>query len=183
MSKSEANLNTLADAMPPDIDICAGALLQRVCDLDLKLATAESCTGGLLASVLTDVKGCSHAFERGFVTYTDEAKHQLLGVPRELIESETAVSKLVAIRMAEGGLKNSSAHLCLAVTGYADDADGHVEAGIVHFALAVRSGPTRHVCREFGNIGRGKVRIAAIRAALKMIDAVLQDHFVTGRVA
>lgn len=183
VGEGQPNLDTLADAMPPEVDICAGALLQRVCDLDLKLATAESLTGGLLASILTDVKGCSHAFERGFVTYTDEAKHELLGVPLELMESETAVSTLVAIRMAEGGLRNSNAHLCLAITGYADDADGTAEAGLVHLALAVRGGKTRHQCCQFGDIGRGEVRIAALRTALRMVDATVQDHFAKGRVA
>jgi nicotinamide-nucleotide amidase len=161
--------------MPDDVEAHAAEVLRRVCDLELKLATAESCTGGLLASVLTDVKGCSHAFERGFVAYSDRAKNELLGVPLELIEDETAVSKPVAIRMAEGGLKGSAAHVCLAVTGYADDADGQAPAGLVHFALAIRDGQTRHECHDFGDRGRGEVRIACIRTALNMIDSATRD--------
>jgi nicotinamide-nucleotide amidase len=169
-----AHLDTLAGALPDDIDAKVAALLQRACELELKLATAESCTGGLLASALTDVKGCSHAFERGFITYSDDAKMEMLGVPKELIEAETAVSKPVAINMAEGALKRSNADLCIAITGYADDADGAVPAGLVHFALALRAGPTQHEKHEFGDLGRGGVRTACMRTALRMIEDAIE---------
>jgi nicotinamide-nucleotide amidase len=172
------HLDTLAGALPPDIDAKVTTVLQRVCALGLKLATAESCTGGLLASALTDVKGCSHAFDRAFVTYTDEAKAEMLGVPHDLIQAETAVSKLVAIGMAEGALQRSNADICIAITGYADDADGAVPAGVVHFALALRRRPTEHAKHEFGDLGRGGVRTACIRTALQMIE-----HAISAREA
>lgn len=167
------HLDTLAPALPRQIDDMAASVLKQACDRNLRLATAESCTGGLLASVLTDVKGCSHAFERGFVTYSDEAKHELLGVSLDLIGSETAVSRSVAIAMAEGALQRSRADLCVAVTGYTDDADGMVEAGLVHFALAQRGKATAHKCVEFGDIGRGGVRIACLATALGLFETAL----------
>lgn len=166
-----AHLDTLTGALPDEIDAKVAVVLQRVCQLGLKLATAESCTGGLLASALTDVKGCSHAFERGFVTYSDDAKTEMLGVPKEVIEADTAVSKGVAISMAEGALLRSSADLC---TGYADDADGALPAGLVHFALALRAGPTEHERHEFGDLGRGGVRTACIHTALRMIEDAIR---------
>ena len=163
------NLETLAPAVPDAIDRLAGEFLRQTCEAGLRLATAESCTGGLLASTLTDVKGCSHAFDRGFVVYTDEAKHDLLGVPAQLIKMHSAVSEPVARAMAEGGLANSRADLCLAITGYADDADGQCPAGLVHFALASRRDDTRHLRAEFGDLGRGMVRVECLRSALAMI--------------
>lgn len=166
-------LETLSPALPDDLCRQVLALLQRASDLEVRLATAESCTGGLLASVLTDVQGASHTFERGFITYTDEAKHELLDVPLELIESEGAVSRLVALRMAEGGLRNSKADFCIAVTGFADDAGGKAPAGLVHFALATRKGETLHCKEEYGDIGRGAVRIEAARTAIAMLAARL----------
>lgn len=172
-----AQNNPPAGALDDDIDAMAAAVLKRVCALELKLATAESCTGGLVASTLTDVKGCSHAFERGFITYTDQAKNEMLGVPRDLIEAETAVSKLVAVRMAEGGLDRSDADICVAITGYADDADGAAPAGLVHFALAVRGRSTRHEKQEFGDLGRQAVRTACVQTSLRMIDDALKARW------
>lgn len=172
----DAQINLSDRVLDDDIGAVAAAVLKRVCALELKLATAESCTGGLLASALTDVKGCSHAFERGFITYTDQAKDEMLGVPRDLIDAETAVSKLVAIRMAEGGLERSDADICVAITGYADDADGTAPAGLVHFALASRGCSTRHEKQEFGDIGRGAVRTACVQTSLRMIDDALKAH-------
>src|SRR5581483_5683317 len=96
-------------------------LLQKAAERGLSLATAESCTGGMLASLLTDVQGVSHAFERGFVTYTHEAKNEMLGVPMDLIEEKGAVSKEVAIAMADGALACSRANIALAITGFADE--------------------------------------------------------------
>src|SRR3954452_20557908 len=107
----------LDPAIPPELDRLAQAVLSRACDRELTLATAESCTGGLLASLLTDVPGMSHAFERGFVTYTNDAKHQMLGVPLAVLDGPGAVSKACAIAMAEGALANSGAHLAVSVTG------------------------------------------------------------------
>ncbi len=169
MTAEDGHLETLAPVMPEAVDALAFRVLRRLCDRDMRVAAAESCTGGLIASVLTDIQGCGHAFERGFVVYTEEAKHDLLGVDKALIERHGAVSAHVARAMAEGGLHRSGADLCIAVTGYADDAGGAEQAGLVHFALACRDGGM-HARREtFGDIGRGKVRLACVRTALEMI--------------
>src|SRR5690606_41651407 len=93
---------TLDPALPNEIQLKADRVLERACEKDLMLATAESCTGGLLAALLTDVPGCSHAFERGFVVYTNEAKSQMLGIELERIEQHGAVSKDIAIQMEIG---------------------------------------------------------------------------------
>lgn len=170
---SPQHLDTLSESVPDELDAYAAALLKRVCDAELLLATAESCTGGLLASVLTDVKGCGHAFERGFVVYTEEAKAELLGVDAALLRRCGAVSAPVAAAMAEGGLARSHADFCVSVTGYADDAGGEAEPGLVHFALARRGGETLSRRCEFGDRGRGGVRIACIATALRMIDEAL----------
>src|SRR3954470_5535437 len=97
----------LDPAVPPDVERLAQAVLDQACTRGLMLATAESCTGGLLASLLTDIPGKSHAFERGFVTYTDEAKHELLGVPQEVLRKDGAVSEAASRAMAEGAIANS----------------------------------------------------------------------------
>ncbi|WP_106640675.1 CinA family protein [Allosphingosinicella vermicomposti] len=141
-------------------------LLEKACEADLTLATAESCTGGLLASLLTDVPGVAHAFERGFVTYTDEAKAEMLGVPLDVIKDKGAVSKEVAIAMAEGAMRHSSADIALSITGYADAGD---EPGLVHFACARRNAPTHHREEHFGAGGRGATRIESLRVAVEMM--------------
>src|SRR5688500_14390899 len=101
----------LDPAIPPDIDRLAEQVLREACDRNLKLAAAESCTGGLLASLLTDLPGLSHAFERGFVVYTHEAKHQMLGVPQEVLDNDGAVSERCARAMAEGAIAHSKAEV------------------------------------------------------------------------
>ena len=155
--------------MPPDIDQQVVAVLNAACDQVLKLATAESCTGGLLASLLTDVEGCGHAFDRGFVTYTDRAKHQQLGVPLDLLETAGAVSWDVAEAMAKGAIARSDADLALAVTGFAGRGAPGDEPGLVYLALARLNGPAEVERKQFGDIGRGPVRLAAIRAGLHML--------------
>ena len=160
---------TLNLDLPPAIDHYVGVVLKEACERGLTLATAESCTGGLLASLLTDVEGCSHAFERAFVTYTDEAKHEMLGVPLELIREKGAVSQEVARAMAEGAVDRSRADVAIAITGFAGPGAPGEEPGLVHFALRRRGRET--VAREvhFGDIGRGGVRLACLRTALEML--------------
>lgn len=158
----------LAPPLPDDIDQLADAVLDLACGRGLMLATAESCTGGLLASLLTDIPGKSHAFERGFVTYTDEAKHELLGVPLELIHEAGAVSQACAVAMAEGALAHSRADVTLSITGFTDAGPGQ-PAGLVHFACARRGGPARHQAENFGDIGRADVRLGALRVALALM--------------
>jgi len=165
---------TLSEVLPDDSEAMTHRLLTEACDKRLMLATAESCTGGLLGSLLTDVQGASHAFERGFIVYTNEAKSELLGVPAALIEEEGAVSKAVAIAMAEGALDHSRADIALAVTGFAGKGDEGDEVGLVHFGCARRARATRHCEKHFGDIGRGPIRIACIRTALSMLEEALR---------
>ena len=164
---------TLSPALPDEIDRAARAVLEKACDRELTLATAESCTGGLLASLLTDVEGCAHAFERGFIVYTDAAKAELLGIPSPLIEEEGAVSESVARAMAEGALDRSRADIALAVTGFAGRGAPDEEPGLVHFACARGGRGTAHRIAHFGDIGRGPVRIECLRVGLQMIDEAL----------
>jgi nicotinamide-nucleotide amidase len=140
----------------------------------LMLATAESCTGGLVAATLTEIAGSSAVVERGFVTYSNVAKTGMLGVAPALIGAHGAVSREVAIAMAEGAIRASRADIAVAVTGVAGPGGGsdHKPVGLVHFAVAVRGGATRHAERCFGDIGRAKVRLAAVRTALEMISAI-----------
>jgi len=159
--------------MPDDVEVLAQAVLRAACDRHLRLATAESCTGGLIASLLTDVEGASHAFERGFVVYTEEAKCELLGLSRRAIAHCGVVSRDTAIAMAEGAIAASHADVALAVTGYAGKAPPGEEHGLVHLACARRGGKTVHREEHFGDIGRGPVRIGTIRAGLEMMRAAI----------
>ena len=143
--------------------------MRACCDAQLKIVTAESCTGGLLASLLTDVEGASHAFERGFVVYSEASKCELLGIAQDRIEACGAVSRDVAIAMAQGAIHQSDADIALAITGYAGPADDGGEEGLVHFACARRNGQMAHRVEHFGKIGRGPIRIEALRVALDMM--------------
>jgi nicotinamide-nucleotide amidase len=135
----------------------------------LKLATAESCTGGMIAARLTDIAGSSDVVERGFVTYSNEAKHELLGVPLDLIASVGAVSEEVARAMAEGAVARSRADVALAVTGIAGPggATPTKPVGLVHLACARRGGVTLHERHVFPG-DRAAVRAASVAAALAL---------------
>jgi len=172
---SEQEAETLSPGLPDDVEEAAGALLKAACAARAKLVTAESCTGGLLASLLTDIEGASHAFERGFVVYSEESKCALLGIRRERIDSCGAVSKEVAVAMAQGAITHSLGDVALAVTGYAGEAPKGKEAGLVHFAWARRGGETVHRVEHFGDIGRGPVRINALRVALDMMRQAVDE--------
>jgi nicotinamide-nucleotide amidase len=161
---------TLQPALPDQLDEQAERLMRRLCDKGLTIATAESCTGGMLAALLTDIEGAGHAFERGFVTYTKAAKAELLGIPPELLDHNDAVSETVARAMAEGALARSKANLALGVTGFAGPAGEECEEGLVHFALAKRSGDTTHREAHFGSIGRGPVRVQSLKTMLEMLE-------------
>jgi nicotinamide-nucleotide amidase len=148
----------------------------------LHLATAESCTGGLVAALLTEVPGASDVFERGFVVYSNAAKSKLLGVPAELIASYGAVSEPVARAMAEGALQNSGAELALSVTGIAGPSGGTPEkpVGLVHIAAARNGRRTLHERHHFGEPGRREIRVASVEAALRLLLAAIQPHPSTG---
>ena len=143
----------------------------------LRIVTAESCTGGLIAAVLTAVPGSSSVVERGFVTYSNEAKTEAIGVPTALIAEHGAVSAPVARAMAEGALSHSYADIALSVTGIAGPGGGSAEkpVGLVHFGCARRGGPVRHVERRFGDIGRDDIRAASVIQALDLADAVASE--------
>lgn len=139
----------------------------------LKIAVAESCTGGLLAGVFTEIAGSSDVFERGFVTYSNQAKTEMLGVPAALIEQAGAVSEQVALAMAEGALAHSPADLVVSITGIAGPTGGTPEkpVGLVHFAVGRRGGAIRHAVHMFGELGRDSIRLAAARQALVLLAA------------
>ena len=137
----------------------------------LTIVTAESCTGGLVAGALTGIAGASHVFDRGFVTYSNAAKMEMLGVTEALIARHGAVSEAVARAMAEGALDNSPAGIAVSVTGIAGPGGGTPDkpVGLVHFAAARRRLGARHERVEFGDIGRTAVRSAAVEHALRML--------------
>jgi nicotinamide-nucleotide amidase len=149
----------------------ARAVLDAARGRGVTVATAESCTGGLIASALTDIAGSSDVFERGFVTYSNAAKRELLGVAAELIDRHGAVSEAVARAMAEGALAASPAGLAVSVTGIAGPGGGSPEkpVGLVWLATAVRGGETLATKRRFGELGRTIVRQEATRAGLRLL--------------
>ena len=138
----------------------------------LMVATAESCTGGMIAAVLTEIPGSSDVVERGFVTYSNEAKQELLGVPADLLAAHGAVSEPVARAMAEGALARSRADVTVAVTGVAGPGGGSADkpVGLVWLAAARRDGATVAVERRFGDIGRAGIRLETVRVALELIS-------------
>ena len=166
-------VETLDPALPREVQDRAQRVLEAADKLDLKLATAESCTGGLLAALLTDVRGLGHVFERGFVVYSKQAKCDLLGIAREKVDSCGAVSKEIAVEMAQGALRFSLADVAISITGFAGPGGEDDEEGLVHFACARRGGETCHREEHFGAIGRDGVRIASLEAALEMIEQAL----------
>jgi nicotinamide-nucleotide amidase len=148
-------------------------LLQRRC----VIAVAESCTGGQLSAAITSVPGSSAIFDRGFITYSNQAKHDMLGVPLELIENHGAVSREVAIAMAEGVLRNSTAIIAVSVTGIAGPTGGSdaKPVGLVHFAVAKRNAATRHHEERFGAQQRSLIQSLAVDKALELIKQTLSD--------
>ena len=149
----------------------ATALLDACKAQGLKIVTAESCTGGLIAGLLTDIPGSSSVVERGFVTYSNEAKSECLGVPEALIEAHGAVSEPVARAMAEGALRASRADLAVAVTGVAGPGGGSAEkpVGLVHLALARREGDTLARAYRYGDLGRSMVRLRTVADAIGLL--------------
>jgi nicotinamide-nucleotide amidase len=142
----------------------------------LTVITAESCTGGLLAAVLSEAPGAAEHLQGGFVVYTDEHKQAALAVPPELLQREGAVSEAVARALAEGALTHSNADVSVAITGVAGpakDKDGN-PVGLVHFAAARRDAGTIHREKRFGDIGRGNIRYQSIVEALRLLEAAME---------
>jgi nicotinamide-nucleotide amidase len=158
-----------------DITEAARTLLEACHKRGLKIATAESCTGGLIAGALTAIPGSSDVVERGFVTYSNEAKTEMLGVPADLIARKGAVSMEVAMAMAEGALKHAPADIVVAVTGIAGPGGGSdtKPVGLVHIAAARRGGARLHEECRFGDIGRDEVREATARTSLELMARVV----------
>jgi nicotinamide-nucleotide amidase len=154
-----------------ETEAAATALLDLCKAKKLMVATAESCTGGLVAGALTDIAGSSAVVDRGFVTYTNEAKHQMLGVPQATLNEFGAVSRETAEAMARGALGHANADIVVAVTGIAGPGGGSAgkPVGLVHFAAASRSGALNHRERRFGDIGRAEVRRLSVLEALAML--------------
>jgi nicotinamide-nucleotide amidase len=138
----------------------------------LKVATAESCTGGLVAGALTEIPGSSDVLDRGFVTYSNAAKQAMLGVPASILERHGAVSRETADAMAAGALAMSNADLAVAITGIAGPGGGSAEkpVGLVHFAAAARDGRRVHREKRYGDVGRSAVRREAVAEALALLE-------------
>lgn len=153
----------------------AARLLAEAQARGLTLATAESCTGGLITATLAAVPGASASLERGFVTYSNQAKTQMLGVPAELIAEHGAVSREVALAMVSGALAQSPADIAVAVTGIAGPGGGTATkpVGLVHIAAARRGGATLHEEKRFGDIGRHEVQAATVAVAFELMTRVL----------
>lgn len=147
------------------------AVLDACRKADVMIATAESCTGGLIAGALTDIAGSSDVVDRGFVTYSNEAKHEMIGVPLELIAQVGAVSREVALAMAEGALAHSRAGVSVAVTGVAGPGGGSEQkpVGLVHIASTRKDQPTLHRECRFGPLSRAEIRHATVLAAFDLV--------------
>jgi nicotinamide-nucleotide amidase len=155
------------------------ALVRRACEVmdllqrrQLSVVTAESCTAGLIAAVLSEAPGAGEQLHGGFVTYTETQKHQALGVPEEILQARGAVSPAVARAMADGALARSPADIAVAVTGVAgpepDDRGNPV--GLMYFACATRGRETRVVEQNFGKADRGTLRSKAVEAAFRLVE-------------
>jgi nicotinamide-nucleotide amidase len=155
----------------------ATTLLEDARAKRLMLATAESCTGGLIAALLTEIPGSSDVFDRGFVTYSNAAKTRMLGVPTGLLQAFGAVSAPVARAMAEGALRESDAHIAVSVTGIAGPGGGSLDkpTGLVHLACARRDVGVRAIECRFGDIGRDGVRMATLVEAISLLRQLIAE--------
>lgn len=153
----------------------ARRVVERATAAGLMIATAESCTGGLVAGLLTSIPGSSAVVDRGFVTYTNAAKTEMLGVPGDLLDRVGAVSAEVALAMAEGAIAHSRADLAVSITGIAGPGGGSAAkpVGLVHFAAVRRAGPSLAHEARFGDLGRDAIRLAAAETALDLLERLL----------
>ncbi len=161
--------------MDETLNNLAAQIIEKCRMRGLKLVTAESCTGGLIAASLTDIAGSSDVFDRGFVTYSNQAKVDMLGVDRDLIDQQGAVSELVARHMAHGALTHSRCDIAVAVTGIAGPGGGSVDkpVGTVHIAVAESHGNTLHELCAFGKLSRSEIRKNTVLRAFLLLDGTL----------
>lgn len=162
---------------PADIEEKARSIIADLTGRRLRLATAESCTGGLIAGALTEIAGSSSVMDRGFVTYSNEAKTEMLGVNAATLAAQGAVSRETAMEMAQGALLQSKADIAVAVTGIAGPSGGSAEkpVGLVHLAATGRQGRMLHREMRYGDIGRDAVRLATVRTALELVAEIVQE--------
>jgi nicotinamide-nucleotide amidase len=160
-----------------DLERAALRVLETCRNRGLKVATAESCTGGLVAGALTEIPGSSDVFDRGFVVYSNAAKRAMLGVPEAVLDRYGGVSRETAAAMAEGALTNSLADLAVAVTGIAGPGGGSADkpVGLVYFSAAARGCARIDREKRFGDIGRATVRLRSVAEALAMIELLARD--------
>ncbi|PDT17908.1 damage-inducible protein CinA [Rhizobium sp. J15] len=163
---------------PRDIVSAAEAIIRDFTAAGLMISTAESCTGGLISSALTEISGSSAVVDRGFVTYTNTAKIELLGVQEATLIRFGAVSEETARQMAHGALFRSRADIAVAVTGIAGPGGGSAEkpVGLVHLAAKSRTGALIHRKMLYGDIGRSEVRLATIRTALDIVRSLFSGR-------
>ena len=161
---------------PGDIIALSTGIIEEFSARGLTIATAESCTGGLIAGALTDISGSSAVVDRGFVTYSNTAKHEMIGVREETLAQFGAVSRETALEMVEGALKAAGTSLAVAVTGIAGPGGGSPEkpVGLVHLAAASKTGKLIHREMRYGDPGRTAIRLATVRTALEMLLDVSQ---------
>jgi nicotinamide-nucleotide amidase len=161
------------NVFPDDVLRQAESLLASCRGRQLKIATAESCTGGLIIGALTEIAGSSDVVDRGFVTYSNEAKQAMLGVRPDILAKAGAVSKETGLAMVTGALANSAADIAVAVTGIAGPGGGTAAkpVGLVHLAAANRQ-TVIHQELQLGDIGRSAIRMETVRAALEMLSKV-----------
>lgn len=155
--------------------VMSRALIDKAREKGVKLAAAESCTGGLLSALLTEIPGSSKAFERGFVVYSNRAKQEMLGVPGEIIADHGAVSETVAIAMAEGAISASRADYAVSITGVAGPSGGTAlkPVGLVHFGLASKNGLILSEVCKFGDVGRAEVRRKSLIKAMDLLSEAI----------
>ena len=161
---------------PLDIRQSAQRIVTSFTLRKLTIATAESCTGGLIAGALTDISGSSAVIDRGFVTYSNQAKTDMLGVHPLTLQEFGAVSRQTALQMVSGAMMRSGATLAVAVTGIAGPGGGSDDkpVGLVHLAARHRNGAFLHHEMRYGDIGRLEVRLATVRTAMEMLEALAQ---------
>ncbi len=160
-----------------EIEALASRVLDAARARGLAIATAESCTGGLIAGALSAIAGASDVLDRGFVTYSNAAKQEVLGVREKTLITVGAVSEAAARQMAAGAIRASRADLAVAVTGIAGPGGGTAEkpVGLVHLALARKDGGEAHRCESYGDLGRRGIREATVVSALEMLLAAMND--------